>query len=75
LVVLYGEKWVSYESVFAFQCYMVLLGVLGINGTMETFVVARADVIHTIPKLKYYTILNAMIFIVSSLLLLQLGLG
>jgi hypothetical protein len=75
LFILYGEKWVSYDSIFALQCYMVLLGVLGINGTIETFVVARADVVHTIPKLKYFTIFNAIIFIGSSLFLLHIGLG
>jgi hypothetical protein len=75
LFVLYGEKWVNDDTVFAFQCYMVLLGVIGINGSMEAFVMARADVVRTVPKLKYFTVFNAMVFIGSSLLLLNAGFG
>jgi O-antigen/teichoic acid export membrane protein len=75
LFILYGEKWVSADSVLAFQCYMALLAVLGINGTMEAFVMARADVVKTIPKFKYFTLLSTAFYVSTSLLLLHLGFG
>lgn len=75
LFILYGEKWVTSDSVLAFQCYMVLLGILGINGTMEAFVMARADVVKTVPKFKYFTVFSTLIFIGSSIIFLHYGLG
>jgi hypothetical protein len=54
---------------------MTLLAVLGINGSMEAFVMARADVVKTIPKFKYFSLLSTAIFVSTSLLLLHLGFG
>lgn len=75
LYLLYGAKWVNEESVFGFQCFMILVGVMGINGAIDSFVLARADPVTTVPKLKYFTIVSTLIYIGSSLLLLHLGLG
>ena len=75
LHLLYGEKWVSSESVLGFQCFMILVGIMGLNGTIDAFVMARADAVHTIPQLKYYTIISTGVYFGSSFVLLHYGLG
>ena len=49
LHLLYGEKWVSSESVLGFQCFMILVGIMGLNFIIGAFVMARADAVHTRP--------------------------
>ena len=47
----------------------------GINATIDAFVMARADAVHTIPQLKYYTLIRTGMYLGSSLVLLHYGLG
>lgn len=75
LFILYGEKWVNGDSVFAFQSFMFLVGIIGLNGSIDSFVLARADVVNTVPKLKYFTIITTVIYFGSSILFLHFGLG
>lgn len=75
LQLLYGEKWVNEDSVLAFQCFMVLVGVMGLNGTIDSFVMARADAVNTIPKLKYFTVVSTGVQIGASFFLLHSGFG
>ena len=63
------------EYILAFKVYLVLLSIMGFNGTMEAFVLARADPVVTIPKFKYFTIFSTLCYISSSFWLLHQGWG
>jgi len=54
---------------------MFLVAIIGLNGTIDSFVIARADPVNTIPKLKYYTVLTTFFYFGSSFLLLHFGFG
>ena len=54
---------------------MVLLSVMGFNGTIEAFVLARGDPVKTIPKIKYFSVFSTSCYIGSSLVFLHLGWG
>ena len=75
LYILFGEKWLSPEALAAFQAYIVLLSVMGFNGTLEAFVMARADPVLTIPKVKYFNVLSTLCSIGISYILLHEGWG
>lgn len=75
LVFLYGDKWISEEAVSAFRWYLALLCALGLNGTMEAFLLARAHPTRTIPKFKYFSILCTGAYLASSYGLLESGFG
>lgn len=34
LLILYGQKWVTHQSVLALQSYLLMLSILGINGSI-----------------------------------------
>lgn len=72
---LYGDKWVNQEAIFGFQCYMMLISVMGINGSLDSFVIARADVKTTVPLIKYFTVISTGLYFASSLAFLYLGYG
>jgi hypothetical protein len=54
---------------------MVLIWILGLNGTMDAFVIARANPDKTIPLIKYFTVLSTIVYFGSSLFFLHLGYG
>jgi hypothetical protein len=54
---------------------MVSIWILGLNGTIDAFVIARADPDKTVPLIKYFTILSTIVYFGSSFLFLHLGLG
>jgi O-antigen/teichoic acid export membrane protein len=61
---LYGQKWVSPESVQALQIYTLLLSVLGINGIMEAFLFAKAS--KEFKLYKYVSLIPTAIYIFLS---------
>jgi hypothetical protein len=54
---------------------MGLVGVMGINGSVDSFVLARADVKNTVPLLKYFTVLSTFVYFGASFLFLYFGYG
>lgn len=54
---------------------MFLVAIIGLNGTIDSFVIARADPVNTIPKLKYYTVLTTFSDFGSSFYCCTLALG
>jgi oligosaccharide translocation protein RFT1 len=73
LIFLYGEKWVTEESIAAMRTYMALIIFLGFNGVIEAFLFARGK--ESITKYNYLSIATTAIYLAATIGFLQMGLG
>lgn len=73
LLLLYGDKWVNRDSIKAMRTYMVLVVFLGLNGVIEAFLFARGK--QSINKYNYFSFITTGIYLGSTILFLNLGMG
>jgi O-antigen/teichoic acid export membrane protein len=72
LTFLYGEKWVSPESVAALRTYMLLVVFLGFNGVMEAFLFAKGT---AIMRYNFFSVITTCIYLASTFAFTYGGLG
>lgn len=72
LTFLYGEKWVSPESVAALRTYMLLVVFLGFNGVMEAFLFAKGT---AIMRYNFFSIITTCIYLASTFAFTYGGFG
>lgn len=73
LRLLYGDKWVSEESVLALRTYAVLLIFLGLNGVIEAFLFAKGK--ESINRYNWLSIVTTGVYLGSTVLFLEMGYG
>lgn len=73
LTFLYGEKWVTDETIWALRTYMILVVFLGFNGIMEAFLFAKGK--DTINKYNFLSIITTCIYLASTIAFLLGGFG